>query len=64
MADGQDWEQRNRVTYGMVAWRRAVMTCGALVVWHTGYGNRSAAGPTGSRPGCPDAPDAAQFTSQ
>ncbi|MGW5399145.1 hypothetical protein [Streptomyces sp. NPDC003952] len=64
MADGQDWERRNEAAYGMVAWRRAVMTCGALVVWHTGYDNRAVPGPPGPRPGRPDAPDAAEFTSR
>ncbi|MFJ7270306.1 hypothetical protein ACIQV3_27325 [Streptomyces sp. NPDC099050] len=64
MADGQDWEQRNRAAYGTVAWRRAVLTCGALVVWHTGYDNRTAPGPPGPRPGRPDAPDGARFTSR
>ncbi|MGW1776499.1 hypothetical protein [Streptomyces sp. NPDC002104] len=64
MADGPDWEQRNRAAYGTVAWRRAVLTCGALVVWHTGYDNRTAPGRPGPRPGRPDAPDGAQFTSR
>ncbi|MCX4781905.1 hypothetical protein [Streptomyces sp. NBC_01264] len=64
MADGQDWEDRNRAAYGTVAWRRAVLTCGALVVWHTGYDNRTEPGPAGPRPGRPDAPDGAQFTSR
>ncbi|WP_327257209.1 hypothetical protein [Streptomyces sp. NBC_01244] len=64
MADGQDWEQRNRSAYGMSAWRQAVATCGALVAWHAGYDNRAEPGPSGPRPGRPDAPDGAQFTSQ
>lgn len=64
MAERQGWEQRNEAAYGMAAWRRAVMTCGALVVWHTGYDNRSVPGPSGPRPGRPDAPDGAQFTSR
>ncbi|MFE4637256.1 hypothetical protein ACFRJ1_28295 [Streptomyces sp. NPDC056773] len=64
MVDGQDWERRNETAYGTVAWRRAVLTCGALVVWHTGYDNRADPGPTGPRPGRPDAPDGARFTSQ
>lgn len=64
MADGQGWERRNEAAYGMVAWRRAVMTCGSLVVWHTGYDNRAVAGPPGPRPGRPDAPDGAEFNSR
>ncbi|MFF1413493.1 hypothetical protein ACFVX6_27560 [Streptomyces sp. NPDC058289] len=63
MADGQGWERRNELAYGMVAWRRAVMTCGALVVWSTGYDNRAEPGPRGPRPGRPNAPDAAEFNS-
>lgn len=63
MADGQGWERRNEDAYGMVAWRRAVMTCGALVAWSTGYDNRAEPGPRGPRPGRPDAPDAAEFNS-
>ncbi|WP_407841182.1 hypothetical protein ACE1OC_40005 [Streptomyces sp. DSM 116496] len=63
MADGQGWERRNEHAYGMVAWRRAVMTCGALVVWSTGYDNRAEPGPRGPRPGRPDAPGAAEFNS-
>ncbi|MGW6706128.1 hypothetical protein ACWGDE_14720 [Streptomyces sp. NPDC054956] len=63
MADGQSWERSNELAYGMVAWRRAVMTCGALVVWHTGYDNRADPGPRGPRPGRPDAPDVAEFNS-
>lgn len=63
VADGQGWERRNELAYGTVAWRRAVMTCGALVVWSTGYDNRAEPGPRGPRPGRPDAPDAAEFNS-
>ncbi|MCM1973472.1 MULTISPECIES: hypothetical protein [unclassified Streptomyces] len=63
MADGQGWERLNEHAYGMVAWRRAVMTCGALVVWSTGYDNRAEPGPRGPRPGRPDAPGAAEFNS-
>ncbi|MFJ7205962.1 hypothetical protein ACIQWR_20800 [Streptomyces sp. NPDC098789] len=65
MADGQDdWERRNEAAYGAVAWRRAVLNCGALVVWHTGFDNRTPPGPRGPRPGRPDAPGAAEFTSR
>ncbi|CAM5672293.1 hypothetical protein SAVIM338S_07064 [Streptomyces avidinii] len=64
MADVQGWERRNETAYGTVAWRRAVTTCGALVVWHTGYDNRAVPGPPGPRPGRPDAPDGAEFTSR
>ncbi|MGW0396129.1 hypothetical protein ACWDYJ_35795 [Streptomyces sp. NPDC003042] len=60
----QGWEQRNHSAYGTQAWRRAVMTCGALVVWHTGYDNRTVRGPGGPRPGRPHAPDGAEFAAR
>ncbi|MCY0925302.1 hypothetical protein OTB20_03580 [Streptomyces sp. H27-H1] len=63
MTDGQGWERRNEAAYGMVAWRRAVMTCGSLVAWHTGYDTRAVPGPSGPRPGRPDVPDGARYTS-
>ncbi|WP_329460873.1 hypothetical protein [Streptomyces sp. NBC_01431] len=40
------------------------MTCGALVVWHTGYDNRTVPGPEGPRPGRPDAPGVDEFDRQ
>ncbi|MFD7533657.1 hypothetical protein ACFV8E_39655 [Streptomyces sp. NPDC059849] len=51
----QDWEQSHTDAYGMSAWRRAVVSCGALVAHHTGYDRH------GLRPARPDAPDPAAF---
>ncbi|MEV5568069.1 hypothetical protein AB0L54_35240 [Streptomyces sp. NPDC052196] len=56
----EEWERGNRAAFGMAAWRRALMTCGALVVWHTGYDKHSTTR-GGPRPGCADAPDTDSF---
>ncbi|WP_371094843.1 hypothetical protein [Streptomyces sanglieri] len=49
------WEQLHEDAYGMSAWRRAVVSCGALVAHHAGYDRH------GPRPARPDAPDPVTF---
>ncbi|MGW2107640.1 hypothetical protein [Streptomyces sp. NPDC001948] len=51
----QEWEQSHTDAFGMSAWRRAVVSCGALVAHHAGYDRH------GPRPARPDAPDPVTF---